>query len=246
MAHHLILQQQAIDAAKRQDWAAAIEANLSIISTQPQDTGAHNRLGVAYLQLGKSSEAKKQFEAVLETDKSNSIARKHLMRLKNNQKIAPPSFSTIQFIEESGKSKILELHRLAGKQVLETLSVGKPCELKIKSRYISIECDGTYVGALPEDVSFRLSKLITQGNLYEGYVYSFSPSGVSVYLKETFRCKECEDQPSFPLTRNTMAPINDIDEELLLDETGGTGEEEFTEEAEEPTKERGRLPDSDE
>lgn len=242
MNNHLTLQQKAIEAAKTQSWSDARTLNETILVDNPEDIGALNRLGVAYLQLHENTLAKAMFEKALKIDKSNSIAKKHLQKIKQNQTVAAPSFSPIQFIEESGKSKIIELHRLAGKQALETLAVGKPCELKLKNRFISVDCNGVYIGALPEDLSFRLSKLVTQGNSYSCHIYSFSANSCAVFVRETNRAEACQDQPSFPLVKNYVAPINDIDEELLLDETGPVIEAESSNdegetEIEEPAKE---------
>lgn len=212
------LQLSAINAAKQQDWTAAIEVNQQILESYPADIGALNRLGVAQMQLGKNTAAKTSFNKVLELDRSNTIAKKHLARLKNNQQPAVPTFSTVYFIEEPGKTKIVELHRLAGKTVLDALAVGQLCELKPKSRYISIEVDGAYIGSLPEDISFRLSKLISTGNTYACYVHSITGNSCSVYLKENHRSEKNQFVHSFPLVKGSLATINDIDQSLLFED----------------------------
>ncbi len=212
------LQQQAISAAKQQDWALAVRINTELIELNPTDVGALNRLGVAHLQLGESSAAKTSFQKVLEIDKSNTIAKKHLARLKSNQAPTSPNFNHVYFIEEPGKTKIIDLHRLAGKNVLDQLSVGQLCELKPKNRYISIESGKAYIGALPEDLSFRLTKLMKHGNQYECYVYSSNGNSCSVYLRETFRSDENQDVHSFPLVKSNLATINDIDQDLLFED----------------------------
>src|SRR5690606_3385589 len=127
---------------------------------------AYNRLGVAYMQIKNVSKAKKAFQQTLTIDKTNSIAKKQLQRINSNHLGKAPAFTKLSFIEEPGKTKTVELHRLAGKQVLNNLSVGQMCELRPKKRYISVEVDGQYVGALPEDLSLRLARLIETGNEY--------------------------------------------------------------------------------
>lgn len=208
---------QAIAAAKDQNWSAAIEYNQSILENNSNDVGALNRLGVAYSQLGKSKLAKAAFQQVLDIDKSNPIARKNLDRLKNNQATAVPTFTKQDFIEEPGKTKTVELHRLAGKNVLDALAIGQECQLKPKNRYISVESNDTYIGSLPEDVSFRLAKLIDTGNVYYCCVRSFSGTHCSVYIKELSRSKKNQDVNSFPVSRTTMSALNDFDT-LLLDD----------------------------
>ena len=210
------LQNQAIQAAKNQDWAAAASLNQQIIDQDATDLGALNRLGVSYAQMGELKKAKQAFEQVLTYDKSNTIAKKHLSKLSSNQSLSAPAFSKVHFIEEPGKTKIAELHRLAGKQVLDGLAVGKECELKTKNRYVSVECDNTYIGALPEDLSFRLCKLLNTGNTYECYVHSITSNSCQVYIRELARAAQNVDTHSFPPVKNHLAAINDIDEELLL------------------------------
>lgn len=213
------LQQKAITAAKQQDWQAAVDFNLSLLEYRPKDLGALNRLGVAYSQLGKPKKAQGAFKKVLDFDKSNSLAKKHLENLKKKQQANIPAFSKQHFIEEPGKTKTVELHRLAGKQVLQKLSVGQSCILKPKSRYISVETEeGIYIGALPEDLSYRLSKLIKTGNLYSCLVRSCSSCECNVYLKEEQRSRRNEHHNSFPLNKSTSTAVNDIDETVLLKE----------------------------
>lgn len=211
--------QLAISAAKHQDWSAAMMHNQTLLTQNEADIGALNRLGVAYSQLGQLPEAREIFEKVLEIDKSNVIAKKNLQKLENNQTPVTPFFSTQDFIEEPGKTRTVELHRLAGKDVLENLAVGKSCDLKPKNRYISVETtDGKYVGALPEDISFRLSKLIEGGNTYDCVIRSFSSNHCNVYIKELSRSAQNLFVNSFPAAKTSGTAINDVDAELLIED----------------------------
>lgn len=213
------LQQQAVNAAKRLDWQAAIEINSSLLELNPKDLGALNRLGVAFIQNGQAAQAKATFEQVIALDKSNSIAIKHMTGIATNQTMKAPSFTSEQFIEEPGTTKIVELHRLANKNVLFNLSIGQPCSLVPKNRYLSIETQGNeYVGALPEDLSFRLTKLIKRGNEYECFVYSTTEKSCSVYLKEAVRSAKNSDLNSFPQSKTALTAINDVDESFLLED----------------------------
>ena len=212
------IKQKAITAAKHGDWEQAIEANLQILDQNDHDTLALNRLGVAYLQLGKNSDAKKTFQRVMELDKANIIAQKHLKNLKEKQSPLKIGFSKQHFIEEPGKTKIVELHRLSGKQVLLTLSVGDECELILKKRYISVECHGQYVGSLPEDISFRLSKLIKSGNQYLCTVHSISHCACTIFLKELKRSRKNRNIHSFPTLKGGQSGMQDIDDRLLLED----------------------------
>lgn len=211
------LQLQAVNSAKRQDWNKAIEINEQILKLNPKDLGALNRLGLSYLQIEKPGKAKKCFKNAIEIDGSNSIAKKNLGKIKNKQNTAP-NFSTEHFIEEPGKTKIVELNRVAGKAVLTNLASGHICELKIKNRFISVDSDGKYIGTLPEDLSFRLTKLIKRNNKYECFIHTASPKSCYVYIKEVLRSKKNENIHSFPLNKNLIATINDIDEKFLLED----------------------------
>jgi tetratricopeptide (TPR) repeat protein len=213
------LRVKAIAAAKNSDWQAAIEANQQILVDTPDDINALNRLGLACLQIGDTKQAKESFKKTLEIDKTNNIAKKQLERIAGKQAAVAPAFTREYFIEEPGKTKIVELHRLAGKQVLDQLSSGENCNLVLKKRFISIETDSkTYIGALPEDVSFRLSKLISSGNNYTCRVHSTTNNTCSVFLKELSRSKRNQDIHSFPINKSSMNQVSEMDDRFLLED----------------------------
>lgn len=217
-----ILQLKAIKAAKDEKWDEAIDLNQQILELDAKDLGALNRIGVAYLQSGHPTKAKKTFNQVLEQDSSNILAKKHLKAIKQKKKSTKPLFSREHFIEEPGRSKIVELHRLASKSVLEKLSVSEKCSFKLKGRYISVETEsGDHIGALPEDLSFRLAKLIKQGNTYECFVYSTTSKSCRVFVKELKRSPKLADVNSFPLnksSRSAISQISEVDDRFLLED----------------------------
>lgn len=207
------LEEQAIQAAKNQDWQAAIQCNEQLIADNAENVQAYIRLGVAQVQLGEKNAAKQAFAQALTLDKSNQLAKKHLQKLENNQTIVLSSLpADEQFIEEPGKTKTVDLHRLAGKDQLEKVSVGQLCELKPKNRFIAVEVNKTYIGSLPEDISSRLTKLMAGGNEYICYVRSTSLTScaVSVFIKEIRRSPEQEFIHSFPINKGQFATINDM------------------------------------
>ncbi len=216
----------AIAAAKNGDWIKAVEFNEAIIVQAPEDISALNRLGLAHLQLSNESAAKEQFQRVLKIDKQNSIAQKQLERIKTKQPFMQPTFSKNYFIEEPGRTKIVELHRLAGKQVLDTLCVGHTCKLTVKKRYISVETeDNRYIGALPEDISFRLAQLMETGNVYGCTIQSCCNNQCMVYLKELSRSKANMDVHSFPPSRSALS--GDTEDRLALFDDLEEGDGEF-------------------
>ena len=205
------LEQQAINAAKQQNWQAAIDFNKQIIEQDATNMPAMIRQGVALVQLGKTKEAKKLFQDVLELDKTHQLAKKHLQKLQNNQTITLSSLpGDEQFIEEPGKTKTVELHRLVGKEQLEGISVGQICDMKPKNRFISVELNGKYIGSLPEDLSSRLTKLIKGGNIYACYIRSISSHSCGVFIKELERSKSQEFVSSFPVAKSQANSLSDM------------------------------------
>ena len=214
------LETQAVTAAKKGDWQAAIDYNDQILQTQPDNIGALNRAGFAYLQMKNFTQARDHFEKVLSLEKNNPIATKQLQNIRS-QTVATPQFGSIDFVEEPSKSKIIGLLRLADKHVLEGLSIGQELQLHPKGRFITIETtDKRYLGSLPEDISLRLSKLIERGNRYLCQVHSASSKHVRVFIKETYQSPANVNYHSFP-TSFQSADQDNIGEDLLLlaDET---------------------------
>jgi tetratricopeptide (TPR) repeat protein len=213
-----ILRQTAIQAAKTLAWDQAVLINQEILDQEPNDLDALNRLGLAQMQLKDLAGAKQTFHTVLKIDKSNIIANKHLKRLATNQVGNLLTFSDSYFIEEPGKTKILDLHRLAGKQVLNTLSVGQACDLVIKAHYICIEAGDVHVGALPEDLSARLTKLINNGNEYSCQIHSATDKTCKVLIKETKTSEKNANVLSFPVAKTALAGTGASDDFILEDE----------------------------
>ena len=208
----------AIKDAKNGNWESAVTHNLQIVEIDPDNTNALNRLGVAYIQLDKLKKAKAIFKQVLELDKNNKIATKHFEKINNNQICIAPSFSRGHFIEEPGRTKTVPLFRLAGRNILESVSVGKECNLVIKNRFISVDINGTYIGALPEDLSFRLSKLIKSGNEYCCLIRSCNQKECEVYIKETFQSPENKGTHSFPPSKMALNPLSEIEDTIIIKE----------------------------
>src|SRR2546428_10819299 len=101
----------AIQMALQGRWEDALQLNQRIIEVFPTDVDAFNRLGKAYTELGRYSEAREAYMKALEVDPLNSIARKNLTRLatlgeETRPKPATQKLSPQMFIEETGKTGI--------------------------------------------------------------------------------------------------------------------------------------------
>lgn len=219
------LLKEAIESAKAENWKLAVELNLELIERSKKDLGALNRLGLAYLKLEKPRKARQAFNTVLEIDKSNIIANKHITNLKNNNQVVNTTFANTYFIEEPGKTKISDLHRLCRKDTLKRIQVGQPCKLVLKGKYISVEAesgenDGKYIGTLPDDLSYRLSYLLKRDNEYACLVHSVTGKSCSVHLRETKISDKNKNLQSFPTGGNVMSKnIPEIveEEEFILE-----------------------------
>ena len=72
---------QAVELALTGNWDGAVQANLRIIGSHPEDVQARNRLGKAYYELGRHEDALQAYEQCLTSQPTNNIARKRLAEL---------------------------------------------------------------------------------------------------------------------------------------------------------------------
>jgi len=73
--------QRAVDSALMGHWDEAVQTNLRILELYPDDIQTRNRLGKAYLELGRLEEAAATYEHTLQEQPTNTIARKKLVEL---------------------------------------------------------------------------------------------------------------------------------------------------------------------
>src|SRR4051812_19159026 len=112
------LKSQAIQTALVGDWNNAVMLNQSILLEEPDDIDTLNRLAFAFLSLGNTKDAKNIYEKVLSLDMKNPIALRNLKRLSENQfRITNTPLNNL-FIEEPGKTKVMELLNIADKKVV--------------------------------------------------------------------------------------------------------------------------------
>jgi tetratricopeptide (TPR) repeat protein len=229
------LRKQAIDAALSQDWTQAVELNRLHLDENPKDFDSYNRLGFAFMQLNKFDKASKAYKKTLELDPYNSIAKKSLEKillLKSGKTTPQRGNSPVKtsFLEEPGKTKSVTLTRSADPKILASLNVGIPLQLSPKKYRINVDTlSSTYIGALPDDVSHKLFKLLKQGYKYECWIKSINSKSVCIFLKEQFRPKKFSQIPSFPAAGTSKTPFTLISGQSLIEEpldVTSTGEEE--------------------
>lgn len=196
------LKDKAIQTALTGNWEEAINTNKELLKENPKDIDALNRLALAYTIIGKIRSAKITYQKVLDIDLLNPIALRNLKNLKSSKKVSKssptPTSINNQFIEETGKTKVVELINIAPSSVIQTLRTGEVISLSIKRLKIFVlKNEKQYIGVLPDDIGKRLIKFIKAGNRYEGYIKSVNPHKVIVFIKETKRATRFKNQPSF-------------------------------------------------
>ena len=195
--------QQAVHAALAQNWKEAIRVNTAILKINKEDIEALLRLAYAYLKTGQLTAAKKTYEKVLSLDQYNQIAQKNLKKLfcikkKNLTHDVMHHLSPMMFLEEPGKTKIIECIHLAPTQTLSTLYAGQEVYLKPRHHCVEIRsAQNIYLAALPDDVSFKINKLLACGNTYHIVVKNVEKNTLRVFIRELSRGKKFAHQPSF-------------------------------------------------
>ncbi len=209
---------QAILAALSQNWQVALTHNQTILLENPNDIDALNRITYAYIQMAEYKKARTYGLRVIALDKYNAIALKNLQKIKLRQSVKKKpdssnmlygkgSISPALFLEEPGRTKLVSLVNVAPKNILCTLSIGDHVSLVIKKRQIEARTGGKiYLGAFPDDLGFRLRRLVKYGNQYEAYIKSVGKNSIIVFIKEVKRSKRFRNQPTFPVTNEIAFP----------------------------------------
>ncbi|MCL5438744.1 MAG: hypothetical protein M1268_02010 [Patescibacteria group bacterium] len=205
----------AIETALTGDWNAAIGLNQKLLEENPNDIETLNRLAFAFSILGKAKHAKTLYKKVLKLDTKNPIALKNLKRLscndcKSNIHAQSPFLAQVDmmFIEESGKTKMIDLVNVAEAKIISDLMTGEPLNFRIKrSKIFVLDERDRYIGVLPDDIGKRLIKFIKGGNTYEAYVKSTENHKVIIFVKETRLAACFKNQPSFIQSGKTKIKI---------------------------------------
>jgi tetratricopeptide (TPR) repeat protein len=191
----------AIQKAINHDWQEAIKLNQKILNTDPENIDALNRLAQAYYQFCDCKKAEKTYKKVLKHDKFNPIAKRNLEKIQNLKNKNQPSIhkpvKPFNFIEEPGKTKIVSLVSIGDKEVISSLQPCSCLNLNIRTKSISLYCDKSYVGRLPDDIAKRLIWLYKRNNRYTAYIKSIDKTKISVFIKETKKSKHNKNYQSF-------------------------------------------------
>ncbi|OGG13921.1 hypothetical protein A2875_00975 [Candidatus Gottesmanbacteria bacterium RIFCSPHIGHO2_01_FULL_46_14] len=211
-ASYSITPQSAIAQALRQNWKGATIINSELVKMDKDDIDAINRLGFAFMKLGQITHAKRIFEQALKIDPYNQIAlknNKRLTTLKRKDVSAPvgQNLSPLLFLEEPGKTKIVALVNPPPAHMLLTLTSGQEVTLKPRNHCVEIRTGkNAYLGALPDDLSFKLLKFLNGGNRYQVHVKSIGKNFLTVIIRELERGSQFANSPSFTASQPPLSP----------------------------------------
>ena len=222
----------AIQKALENNWEEAADINQKMIVENPSDIDALNRLAYAYARMGKVNLAKKTYKKVLTLDKYDPIALKNLTKIEKLDKNYEyngntNSLSPSVFLEEPGKTKSVSLINLAPLSVISKLTIGDVVYLNAKKHTVEVrDQNKVYLGALPDDIAFRLVRLINMGNTYNTLIKNVGKNCLSVFIKEIARANKAKFQPSF-LSTPTSEYSTSIGKEFIEEdqETDKDGED---------------------
>jgi tetratricopeptide (TPR) repeat protein len=201
------LAQKAIRLALCGKWKEALAINLQILKNEPKNLDALNRAARASSELGQIKQARKFAEKVLkidayETSPAHKIAQKSLEKWKtadSSPKQPTTNLSSTLFLEEPGKTKIVNLINLGDTKLILNLSSGDEIKIVPRGKSICVVTgNNKYLGRIPDDLSARLIGLIKHGNSYQALIKTANKNEVKIFLREAQKAESLKDIPSFP------------------------------------------------
>ncbi len=242
------LQERAIDVASHNRWSEAVEINRQIIEID-QDTDAFNRLGKAYFELGKLTEAQSAYQEALRLTPTNGIARKNLERIGNllsrSSTMHVQDRSTRQlvdlrlFITETGRTAVTTLVDVIRGPVLDVIVTGERVDLRLEGRTVLvIDADGNIIGRIEPKLAQRLSELMAGGNRYVAAIAQNDGKQMRVLIREAYQDPSQRGRVSFPgkfsegVMRGYIATgaYDEFGEDMLEEEDVSDDQEEIEEE----------------
>ncbi len=182
------LAQKAVGLALTGNWEEALKTNLEILSQNPEDVDALNRLARCYSEMGNVSKAMATTQKVLKIDPINSIAQKCLLRwkaVKPGESHKPCTQSGEAFLEESGRTKMITLINPGDSTIFANLDSGDEVKLSAYAHKVSVvDNSGKYIGCLPDDLAARLRNFMKKGNKYQVLIKSIDSKDVTVLIRE--------------------------------------------------------------
>lgn len=195
---------EAIDLAMQARWQEAADVNKKIIESFPEDVDAYNRLGRAYMELGRYALAREAYSRTVQLDPYNAIANRNLRRLSDlgesdSDEVETDKVEPHHFIEEIGKAGVVTLYELAPKEKRARMVAGDRVYLKVDGSVLAVENSrGAYMGKVDPKYAQRLSRLILGGNQYTASVVKSTMDMMTVIVRETYQHPSQAGKLSFP------------------------------------------------
>lgn len=214
MIDQYLLEKKSIKQALAGDWRGAVITNMDILKEYPDDIAALNRLAKAQIEIGLVDEAKTNLNKILTLDIYNSVAKSNLEKLnlasKSKRTISSSTrlttITNYNFIEEPGKTKIVQLVRLGDPVVTSQLRVGEEVFMKLAKKIKITNEQKQFIGYLPDDLSLTLYHYSEMGNKYQILIKSASKNQVEVFIREIKQAKKLKGMPSFTDYKNSFMP----------------------------------------
>jgi tetratricopeptide (TPR) repeat protein len=200
--------ERAIEMSTANRWEEAIATNEQLLQLG-EDADCYNRIGKAYLELGRFEEAEQAYGNTLELNPSNIIARKNLARLQELAQMADGGVRKEQrryadpqlFMVETGKTALTTLTNLPSKEVALRLVSGEQVELQYDEKSVSvIDGEGRLIGQFEPLLAQRLIELHKngEGNTYAAAIANLDGNQIKVLIREIFQTPEHRNIVSFP------------------------------------------------
>lgn len=205
------LAERAIELAMRNSWEEAADTNRRIVEEFEPDAEAWNRLGKAYAELGRISDAKDAYTKTLGIDPGNAIALRNVQRLSVMKESSTPivrdhhdAVDARFFIEETGKTVARSIFTSVSTVVLAGISAGDRLILTPQDDLIVISLpSGKEISTLDGKLSGRLIELLAGGNQYAAAVVRVEGRYIRVLIRETYQAPQFTGRVSFPPETST-------------------------------------------
>src|SRR5437588_5526784 len=195
----------AIDQALASQWEEAVTTNRNILNIFPNDAEAYNRLGKAFSELGRYSEARQAYNQTLKYSPNNTIAKKNLDRLSLLQEEPVTTHAGIEridprlFIEETGKTGTTDLINIAPTSVLAKVGVGDKVQLHVNGHTIfARNAAGEDIGQVEPRLANRLINFMEGGNRYAAAILGMENGHVRLIIREEYQHPNMFGKVSFP------------------------------------------------
>ena len=200
------LLERAVELSTSNRWEEAIATNEQLLQLG-EDTECYNRIGKAYLELGRFKEAQEAYNNTLQLNPSNVIARKNLARLKDLAHMDDRGLRKEQrtyadpqlFIIETGKTALTTLTNVPGREIGLRLVSGEQVELQYDDKTVTvIDSEGRTIGQFEPLLAQRLIEMHNTGSRYAAAIANLDGNQIKVLIREIFQSPDQRHIVSFP------------------------------------------------